>query len=115
MTNRQPAGSTRETAVSNQRTLLTHVHTLDIRGGIKHLLHTRTTLRTFVGNHYAVALIDFSAKDTLTGIFLRIEDNSRSLEVPQALVNTSSFHDATVLSDIAKKYSQSTVLGVSMG
>ena len=67
-----------------------------------------------MGNHHAVARFHLTTKDTLAGILLGVEDHSRSLEVPQALVDTSGLHHTAVLSDIAKEHSQATILGVGV-
>ena len=114
MANAQARGATRETTVGNQGTLFTQVHALDIRGGIEHLLHTRTTLRSFVGNDDTVAALHLTAEDSLTGIFLRVEHHCGTFEVPQGFIHTGSLHHAAVLSDVAEEHGQSTILGVGM-
>ena len=67
-----------------------------------------------MGNHHAVTALHLSAKDSITGIFLRIEYHSRTFEVPEALIDTCSLHHTTVLSDIAEEYSKASILCVGM-
>ena len=114
MADTESAGAARETAVGNQGALLAHVHALDVRSGIKHFLHTGASLRTFVGYDDTVALLHLSAENALTGIFLRVEHHSRTLKVPEALVNACRLHHTAVLGNVAEENGQSAVLGVSM-
>ena len=114
MSNAQARGTTRETTVSNQRTLLAEVHRLDVARRIEHLLHARTALRTLVGNHHAVAALHLAAKDALAGIFLRVKADSRAFKVPEALIDTSSLHDTAILCDITEEHGQSAILRIGM-
>ena len=91
------------------------MHTLNIRGGIEHLLHAGTALRALVGDHHAVAALHLTAEDALTGIFLRVEADGRTLEVPQCLIDAGGLHHTAVLGDIAKEHGQATVLGIGVG
>ena len=114
MSDAQATGTTRESSVRNQGALLTQVHTLDIRGGIQHLLHTRTALRPLVGDHHAVATLHLTTEDALTGVFLRIEHHGRTLEMPQALIHASSLHHTAVVGNISEEHSESAVLRIGM-
>ena len=67
-----------------------------------------------MGNYHTVALLYFATQDSLAGIFLRVEADGRSFEVPKAFVNASGLHNTTVLSDITKEHGQSAILGVSV-
>ena len=78
MTNTQSTRSTRESSVGDEGTLLAEVHTLYIRGGIEHLLHTWASLRTLVGDDNAVACLDLATENSLAGILLRVEHLGRT-------------------------------------
>ena len=114
MSDTQARCTTRETAIRNQRTLLTQVHTLDIGGGVEHLLHARTTLGTFVRDDDAVATLHLATQDTLAGVLLRVEHHGRSFKVPEALVHASRLDHATILSDVAKENSQAAILCIGV-
>ena len=114
MANAQTTGTAREATVGNQRTLLTHVHRLDIAGGIQHLLHAWSALGTFVSDNHAVAFLHFSTQNALTGIFLRVKDNGRTFEVPQTLVDTGGLHHTAVLRNITEEHSHAAIFGIGM-
>ena len=67
-----------------------------------------------MGNYHTVALLYLTTKNALASIFLRVETDGRSFEVPQTFVNTSGLYHATVLCDITKEHGQSAILGVSV-
>ena len=67
-----------------------------------------------MGNHHAVATLHLATEDALTSIFLRVEDDGRTFEVPQTLIDTSGLYDTTVLSDVAKEHSESAILRIGM-
>ena len=67
-----------------------------------------------MGDDDAVALLHLAAKDTLTGIFLRVEHYGRTFEMPEALVDASRLDLTAILSDVAKEHGQSAVLRVGM-
>ena len=67
-----------------------------------------------MGNHHAIAFLHLATKNALASIFLRVEDDGRTFEVPQTFVNTCGLHHATILSDITKEHGQSAILGVSV-
>ena len=114
MSDTQATGTTRETAIGNQRTFLAKMHALNIRGGIQHLLHTRTTLWSLVSNHYAIATFYFTSKNSFAGILLRIEHNSRTFEVPKSFIYTCSLYYAAILGDISKENSETAVLCIGV-
>ena len=87
---------------------------LDIRGRIEHLLHTWATLRSLVCDDHTITRVHLATKDTLAGIFLRIEAYCWTLEMPKHRIHTSSLHDTTILCDITKENSKTTILGISM-
>ena len=87
---------------------------LDIRGRIKHFLHTWTALRTFVGNDYHITTHYLSTQDSITSGFLRVKHLGRTGELPDTFVHTSGLYHTTVLGNITLQYSQSTVLAISM-
>ena len=114
VTDTQATRTTREAAISDKGTLLTEVTALDIRSRIKHLLHAWASLRTFVGDDDTVATVHLATEDAFTRIFLRVEDHSRTFEVPQFWSDTGSLHYATVLCDVAEEHSQATIFRVGM-
>ena len=59
-----------ETAVGYQRTLLAQVARFDIRGRIKHFLHTGTSLRTLVRDDDYISADNFSSEYPIAGCFL---------------------------------------------
>ena len=67
-----------------------------------------------MGNNHAVAALHLSAQDSLTGIFLRVEHNGRTFEMPQFLVNTGGFYHTAVLGDVSEENGKTAILGVSM-
>ena len=114
MADAEAAGAAGEAAVGDEGALLTHVHTLDIGGGIEHLLHTGAALGAFVGDDDAVALLDLAAKDALAGVLLAVEDDGRTFEVPQLGGYASGLHDAAVLRDVAEEHGHAAVLRVGV-
>ena len=67
-----------------------------------------------MGDYHTVASLNLAAEDTLTGIFLRVENLGRARELPQTLVHSGSLDHATVLSNISKEHGETAVLGVSV-
>src|SRR3712207_3660940 len=88
---------------------------LNIRGRIKHLLHTRPSLRTFVCNHDYIAAHHLTRKDAFTSRLLRIEHFGGTCKPPYTLINSGSFHRTSILRNVSFQYSQSAILAVSMG
>ena len=62
----------------------------------------------------AVATLHFPSEDALASIFLGVEDHSRSLEVPQTLVDTRRLHHTAILSNVSEEHRQAAIFGVSM-
>ena len=114
MTYAESGGSAGEASVGYEGALLSKMAALDIGRGIKHLLHSRTSLWTFVGDNHTVATLHLSSEDALAGCLLRIEDTCGSAEFPDVRVNTGCLDHATVLSDVSEEHSQTAVLRVSM-
>ena len=110
----QAARAAREASVGDEGALLAEVHTFDIRGRVEHLLHSGPALGSFVGDNDAVARLHPSAQDALAGIFLTVEDDGWSLEVPKAGVNACGLHHASVLCYVAEEDCHATVLRVGM-
>src|SRR5574344_424079 len=88
--------------------------TLDIRCRIKHLLHTWSSLGTFVRDDDYISANDLTTKNTITSRILRVKHFSRATELPNTLVNPGSFNYATVLGNITKQHSESAILRICM-
>ena len=114
MSDGESTGTTREASVSDEGALLAEVHRLDVARRVEHLLHARTTLRALMSNHHAIAALHLATEDALTGVFLRVEADGRTLEVPQRLIDASSLHDTAILCDITKEHGQSAILRIGM-
>ena len=87
---------------------------LDVGRRIKHLLHARTTLRTFVGDNHYVATLYFTAQDAFASSFLRVKHLGRTCKLPDAFVHSGSLHYTTVLGDVTLQYGQSAILAISV-
>lgn len=85
---------------------------LDIRCGIKHLLHAWASLRSLVGDDHAVACVHLATENALAGVFLRVEAHGRSLKMPKLRSHAGRLHHATVLGDVSKQHGQSAILGI---
>ena len=114
MTDAKSTGSTAETAVCNQCTFLAHVHALDIRRGVQHLLHARTSLGTFVRDDDTVTFLYLAAQDTLAGILLRVKHDSRTFEMPQLRSHTCRLYDTSVLGNVTEQHSHAAISGIGM-
>ena len=85
-----------------------------IRSRIKHFLHTRTTLRSFVCDHHHIARDDFSTEDAFASRILRIEHFRRTGKLPDAFIHTGRLDHTTVQRDISFQDSQAAIFGISM-
>ena len=112
MTNRQTAGTTRETTVGNQRALFVEVFALQVRSGVEHLLHTGATFGTLVADYYHVASFNLVTQNTVHCLLLRLIHASRALEVEQSLVHTCGFDDTAIFGDVAEQHTQTSVVEV---
>ena len=77
MTDAKSGCAAGEASVGDKGALLSKMATLDVGRGIEHLLHSRTSLWTFVSDDHTVATLHLSSEDALAGCFLRIEDGLR--------------------------------------
>ncbi len=114
MSDAQSRRSSGEASVGDQCAFLAEVSALDIRGGVEHLLHTRASLWSLVGNYHAVARLHLSAEYSLASVLLRVEAHGRTLEMPQRLVHAGRLHHASVFGDVAEEHGKSAVLRVGM-
>ena len=114
MTNRQARSSARETSVGDKRALFAKVHRFNVRRRVEHLLHSRAAFGAFVRDYNAVAALDLAAENSFAGVFLRIEHNSGSFEVPQRLINACRFHNAAVFGNVAEQHGQAAVFRVGV-
>ena len=114
MSNAQAAGATRESSVGNKGTLFAEMAAFDVGGGIKHFLHARTALGTFVGDDDAIARLHLTSENALTSVVLRIEDHGWTFEMPQFGSHTGCFHHTTILGDVAKEHCQTTVFRIGV-
>ena len=112
MSNAQPRRSAAEASVGNKGAFLAEVHTLDVRRGIKHFLHSRSSFRAFVCYHHDIAAFHFSSEYAFASVFLRIEHLGRAFEVPDRLVHAGRFHHAPVLGYVAEEHCQPAVFRV---
>ena len=87
---------------------------LDVRCRVKHLLHTRATLRTFVYDYHDIPGLHCTAEDTLYGSLLGVKDLCPSTETPDTLINTGCLHHTTVLGNVSEQNSKTAILGVSI-
>ena len=67
-----------------------------------------------MSDDHHVTFLHLAAQNAFASVFLRVEHHGRTREFPDALINTSRLHHATVLSNVAKKDGHTTVLGISM-
>ncbi len=82
--------------------------------GVKHLLHTRPALWTFMSDHHHIAALHLITKNAVHGSLLRSKDPGRTAETEYALIHTGSLHHTAVLCDIALEHSESAILDIGM-
>ena len=101
-------------SVGNEGTLFAQVFRLDVRCGVKHFLHSRSSFGAFVGDDHHIAAHHLASQDSLASRFLRIEDFSGTGEFPDALIHSSRLHHASVLRNVTLQYRQASVFRISM-
>ena len=114
VTNAESAGAATEAAVGDEGALLAEVHALDVGGGVEHLLHAGSALGSFVGDDDDVAGLDSSAEDALAGVFLAVEDDGGTAEVPDTLIDAGGLDDAAVLGDVAEEHGEAAIARVGV-
>src|SRR5581483_6867014 len=100
---RETRGAAGEAAVGDQRTLLTQTETLDVRGRVEHLLHTRPTLRALVPDHDDVAGLDPLGEDAGDRVVLGFEDDRGPGERQAVVRDAGGLDDAAVRGNVARQ------------
>src|SRR5690606_16163736 len=96
----QSRGAAGEAAIGQQRAGLSETFRLQIAGRIEHLLHAGAALGTLVADDHDVARLDLIAEDALHRRVLAFEDDRRTGEDEDRLVDARRLHHAAVERDV---------------
>ena len=114
VTDRNTRSTARETPVGNECAAFAQAQTLQVRGGVQHLLHAGAALRALILNHHNIAGFHVLRQNLKHGFILRLNHKCLTHEVEKFFINAGGFDDRTVLGDIAAQNRQTAVFRVSM-
>jgi hypothetical protein len=109
VTDREAGASAREPPVSDQRTRFSEALGFQVAGGIQHLLHAGSALRSFVADHHDVAGQHTIAENAFHCIVLAFEDARRPGEGEARGIHARRLHNAAIHGDIPVEHSQAAV------
>src|SRR5690606_1781963 len=103
-----------EAAVGEQGAFLAQALGLQVAGRVKHFLHARPALRTFVADDHHIARLDLVAEDTLHCGVLTFVDPGTALEYQDGLIHAGSFHHAAVQRVSAVLYAETAFAALGL-
>ena len=107
-------GSSGETSVGDQCHAGAQPHACNGRGGIQHLSHAGTTLRSFIADHYYIACHDFTGLDSINRIFFTVKYSGRAFVHQHLGCHSRSLDHATVRCQVTLQYSNTAGLGIGV-
>src|SRR5260370_38798981 len=101
MADAEAARAARESAVGDQRHLVSDVETVERRRGRQHLAHARATLGSLVADDENFAVLELAFDDRVERRLLGIETARRTGEGQVLTLHARYLHDGTVARQVA--------------